>query len=100
MIQINENIFITADTHCFILQEKKIKAGGKNAGTEYFNILGYYPTIDSALKGLLIKETRKYVSKTDVVSLKEAIKEVQKIENQIMTSRNKSKTSVEKRSKA
>ena len=80
MIKINEKIFISADEHNVILQEK-----GKNSKTDKdtMKILGYYTTIEEALKGLLKKEFRKYLSKKDEVSLEEALKKEEKIRQKI-----------------
>lgn len=83
MIKIDETHFITADPYCFILQEKKTVQDGKTKGEEYFENIGYYTSIESALKGLLKKETRKFLAKQDIVSLKETIKEIKKIEEEI-----------------
>ena len=85
MIRVDDIHFITADPHCFILQEKKVNENGKNKGEEYYAVLGYYPDIKDALKGLLKKEIRKYLAKADEVTLKEAIKEINQIEMRINT---------------
>ena len=83
MIKIDEKYYITADPHCFILQEKRIKQDGQNKGEEYFENLGCYVSIDSALKGLLKKEIRKYLAKENVCSLEKAINDFQKIEEHV-----------------
>lgn len=83
MIKIDERYYITADPNCYILQEKKIKEIGEDKGSEYYENIGYYVSIDSALKGLLKKEIRKYLAKSDVCSLEKAIKEFQRIEKHI-----------------
>lgn len=85
MIKIDKTHFITADSNCFYLQEKRISQEGESKGKEYYAILGYYPTIDGALKGLLKKEIKKYISKETEDSLKEAIQEIDKIEKRITT---------------
>ena len=53
MITIDEKYQITADPHCFILQEKKIK---EKSGEEYFDNIGYYSNLEETLKGLLKKK--------------------------------------------
>lgn len=83
MIKIDETYSITADSNCYILQEKRIVEEGKEKGKEYFMNLGYYTTINDALKGLLKKEMRKYVAKDIVKTLKNAVDEFEKIEKRI-----------------
>lgn len=85
MIKIDDTHFITADTHSFMLQEKRIVQDGKNKGEEYIETLGFYSSIENAIKGLMKNETRKYVSKKETSTLKEAIKELENIENKILS---------------
>lgn len=84
MIKIDDIHFITADAHSFILQEKKIVQEGKNKGEEYIDIIGYYSSVADVLKGLVKSETKKYVGKKQITTLKDAIKELKEIENKIL----------------
>ncbi|MNT57144.1 hypothetical protein D3C72_1944930 [compost metagenome] len=45
---------ITSDQYQFILQEKKIAKSGKNAGREWLDIVGFYPTISKLVSGLVL----------------------------------------------
>lgn len=52
-IVIDNKFVITSDQFQFILQEKKTAARGKNAGKEWLDIVGYYPTIQQLVSGLV-----------------------------------------------
>ncbi len=86
MIKIDDTYSITADSHNYILQEKKISQNEEGKNEEYLTNIGYYTTIDNALKGLLKKEMRKYLSKDTIQTLKDAVKEFKKIEEKITDS--------------
>lgn len=86
MIKINDTYFITADTHNYILQEKKINKNKEGEKEERLVNIGYYTTIDNAVKGLLKKEMRKYVAKNTIQTLKDAVNEFEKIEKKITSS--------------
>lgn len=53
-IVIDNRFVITSDQFQFILQEKKIAKSGKNAGKEWFDIVGFYPTIPKLVSGLIL----------------------------------------------
>lgn len=89
MIRIDDTYFITADSHNYILQEKKINQNEEGKNEERLTNIGYYTTIDNALKGLLKKEIRKYVAKDTIQTLKDAVKEFEKIEGRITESAGK-----------
>lgn len=52
-IVIDNKFVITSDQFQFILQEKKTAARGKNTGKEWLDIVGYYPTIQQLVSGLV-----------------------------------------------
>ncbi|NTZ47978.1 hypothetical protein FCM30_19780 [Lelliottia aquatilis] len=53
-IKVNNKFVITSDQYQFILQEKKIAKSGKNAGREWLDIVGFYPTISKLVSGLVL----------------------------------------------
>ena len=84
MIKINEEYYINAVPTCYILVKKSIiqDKESKNYGEENQVNLGYYTTIEGALNGILKAETRKFIGKEEINSLKELqekIKEVQEM---------------------
>ena len=81
MIQITDRFYITADTHCYTLQEKTIikDENSKNYGNEIYKDLGYYVTIESAIKGMIKILTREYMSKKEVNTLKELQEKIEEL---------------------
>jgi len=53
-IVIDNKFVITSDQFQFILQEKKIAKTGKNAGKEWLDTVGFYPTIGKLVSGLVL----------------------------------------------
>ncbi|ENJ3284740.1 DUF5405 family protein [Escherichia coli] len=53
-IVIDNKFVITSDQFQFILQEKKIAKTGKNAGKEWLDTIGFYPTINKLVSGLVL----------------------------------------------
>lgn len=53
-IEVNNKYVITSDQYQFILQEKKIAKAGKNAGNEWLDTVGFYPTISKLVSGLVL----------------------------------------------
>jgi hypothetical protein len=53
-IDIGQRYIVTSDQFQFILQEKKIAKSGKNAGKEWLDAVGYYPTISKLVSGLVL----------------------------------------------
>lgn len=53
-IVIDNKLLITSDQFQFILQEKKIAKSGKNAGKEWLDTIGFYPTISKLVSGLVL----------------------------------------------
>lgn len=52
-IEIGERYVVTSDRFQFILQEKKTALTGKNAGSEWLDVIGYYGTIAKLISGLV-----------------------------------------------
>lgn len=52
-IDIGEKYVLTADQYQYIVQEKKMVKEGKNAGSEYLSLVGYYPKLSQAITGLI-----------------------------------------------
>ena len=53
-IVVDNKFVITSDQFQFILQEKKIAKTGKNAGKEWLDTVGFYPTISKLVAGLVL----------------------------------------------
>jgi hypothetical protein len=51
-IKLNEQYQVRGIPMNFILEEKKIRKEGKNIGEEYWQEIGYYPTLESLLRGI------------------------------------------------
>lgn len=52
-IDIGERYVLTADQYQYIIQEKKTVKEGKNAGSEYLSLVGYYPKLSQAISALI-----------------------------------------------
>ena len=78
MVKVTDRFYINASTTCYTLQEKTIikDKKSKNYGKETFKDIGYYPTIDGCIRGLLKTTIREYVGKKEVNTLKELLEEV------------------------
>lgn len=53
-IVVDNKYVITSDQFQFILQEKKVAKSGKNAGKEWLDTVGFYPTINKLVSGLAL----------------------------------------------
>lgn len=53
-IVVDNKYLITSDQFQFILQEKKVAKSGKNAGKEWLDTVGFYPTISKLVSGLVL----------------------------------------------
>ena len=73
MIKITDKFYIKADTNNYTLTEKTIVQDkeSKNYGQEIFKDIGYYPTLEMALNGIMTAITRKYISSEEENSVKE-----------------------------
>ena len=71
---------IESDALNITLYEKKITEKGKKIGTTYWDVIGYYATVEDALKGLVRLKVReselKDLRKIDK-AFKDAIKEIE-----------------------
>ena len=78
MIKITDRFYINATSNCYTLQEKTTiqDEKSKNFGQEVFRDLGYYTTIEDALKGFFKKTTREYIAKDTVNSIKDLKDEI------------------------
>lgn len=83
MIKINERYYIDADTHCYVLREKKQiqDENSKNYGNYIYKDLGYYVTIEQAINGFIKKALREYISTEDEKSIADLKKEFKKLQD-------------------
>lgn len=79
MIRVDENIIIEVDTFSYIAKADKHKQD-KN-GVDMFELIGYYSTLESALKGILRYKVARALDVKEF-SLNEAIREVQRVKNE------------------
>lgn len=52
-IEVGGRFIVTSDQFQFILQEKKTAKSGRNAGKEWLDTVGFYPTIQRLVSGLV-----------------------------------------------
>lgn len=52
-IELGDKYVLTADQYQYIVQEKKTVKEGKNAGSEYLSLVGYYPKLSQAITALI-----------------------------------------------
>ncbi|HDL7629663.1 TPA: DUF5405 family protein [Yersinia enterocolitica] len=74
-IKIGEQHLITSDSLQFILNEIKISKEGKNKGQERLEPIGYYPTIEMLVAGLI----RRHVGTAEVNSFSSLADEIEHI---------------------
>lgn len=52
-IELGDKYVLTADQYQYIVQEKKTVKDGKNAGSEYLSLVGYFPKLSQAITALI-----------------------------------------------
>lgn len=89
MIKINEQYFITADSNCYMLKERKqiIDENSKNYGEYTYKDLGYYVSLEQLLNGLLKKELREFIAKDTQNEIKDLVQKIREL-NQFIKSLN------------
>lgn len=80
MIKITERFYLDANANCYTLQEKTTVQDeqSKNFGKEIFKDLGYYVSIDNAIRGLLKTELREFVGKEEINEINELLQQIKK----------------------
>ena len=81
MIKITDKYFLDADSNCYMLKEKVVikDKESKNFGEEDFRPLKYYTTIESALRGIINLELKKFVGKNKIQELDDLVKKIDKL---------------------
>jgi len=51
-IKLNDKYQVTGVPLNFVLEEKKVHSEGKEKGVEYFDTVGYYPSLETLLRGM------------------------------------------------
>ena len=84
MVKINDNFYVDADDHQFIIREKKLVKDkeSENFGKEFWENLGYFKNLDSALEYLEKVMLRRKIATKDM-SFKQVITEMRKIHKEI-----------------
>ena len=80
-LDINKDFRITSDPMQFILQERRERQDGNKKGEEYWNTIGYYSSLETALNDY--KTYRIKVSDAD--GYKQIIELLEKLEKEIKT---------------
>ena len=85
MIKINERFYINANSNQYILQEKTTiqDKESKNYGKEIFKDLGYYVSLEGALKGIYKTKLREFIGKEKENNIEDLLKEMKKIEEEL-----------------
>lgn len=78
-IKLDDNYKITADSRQYILQKISIAKSGENVGEEVATSIGFYRTIEQALKGY--KELS--IRESDVTAIDEVLGLVRSIDTKI-----------------
>lgn len=80
MVKITDRFYINATTNSYTLQEKTTVKDleSKNYGQEIFKDLGYYITVEGALKGMLKTINREFIGKEQENSMNDLLKEIKK----------------------
>lgn len=84
MIKINDEYYIDTDTYSFVLKKVHF-AKDKKTGKEIRQDIsvGYYATIDIALKGYLKHKSREIVSKKDFENIKEYLDYIKELDKKL-----------------
>ena len=84
MIKINDEYYINGETNDFVLKQVHY-AENKETGekTRQDFVIGYYATVDIALKGYLKHKSRKIVHEKDFESIKDYLKYIEKLDKEL-----------------
>ena len=82
-IKLNDKYQVTGVPMNFILEEKKIHSEGKEKGVEYFDTVGYYPTLESLLHGIATRHLQTTETEGIELLIQEIKNGVQAITEQI-----------------
>lgn len=77
----NENFYIDFDKDGnYTLRETKVTQSGKNAGSEYDTVIGYYNTLSSAVKRYI---SRQLGESEDTVTIKQFLEVYEKLVDEV-----------------
>ena len=76
-IRLSEDYQLTSDRLQYILQERKVPTKGENIGKEYWDNIGYYNKLQTALEGYVDMRVRTS-DKNSVAELITYLKEIKK----------------------
>lgn len=75
LIQLNEQYRVRGVAMNFVLEEKKVRGDkSKNAGEEYWEEIGFYPSLDALLRGMF----KRHLQASECVGVIEVIQEINK----------------------
>lgn len=76
-IKLSDDYQLTSDRYQYIIQEKKVVKKGKTQGTEYWDNIGYYNTLQGALDSYVNMRVR-ISDKNTLTELLAYLKEIKK----------------------
>ncbi|WP_052012551.1 DUF5405 family protein [Pectobacterium betavasculorum] len=80
-ISIGDKYVITADQYQYVLQERKTKKEGKDAGGEYLSNIGYFPKLSQ----LIVRLCHLEVMTSDVQTLQAVEQHIARLSMEIET---------------
>ena len=83
MVKINNDYYIDADSNSYMLKQVKYAVNKKGEKERADGTIGYYTTIETALKGYLKHQSRDIVSKQVFNSIQEYLKYIQKLDKEL-----------------
>lgn len=83
MIKINDEYYIEADTNNYMLKQVHFVKTKEGKEERQDLTIGYYATIDVALKGYLKHKSRDIVSKKDFESIDKYLKYIEKLDKEL-----------------
>lgn len=84
MIIVTDKIFIdSSDGLNYIAKKTKISESGKSKGNEVNVLIGYYPSVEAALRGILRNEYGGRISNT-TMTIQEAIAQYEKLTQEVI----------------
>jgi len=78
-VHIEGNLYLESDELQFVLKRYTVAQSGKSYGQEIGQVDGYYPSIHSAIKAVMVKK----IKESTATNLKELSEDIKRIESWI-----------------
>ena len=82
MIIVTDTIFIDSDEQQWTARKKQISKSGKSKGNEVTVLIGYYPSIEAALRGILRNEYGGRMN-NETMMIQQAIAEYERLTREV-----------------